>query len=277
MKRILFALALLFLIPQVTLAAWWNPFSWRIFTPSTRNNQTTQELEKKIQELEKQVTVGQIKNDKVRAENTSKPDLKPKKSVELKTNKANIQTPDAATPKSFDISNPPVDTEQAYADINLGYSNLRRELAEEYKNTGGAEDLEYRSYLLEKNNAVNDNLAALADYKKVTPKLITVLNDFSKRLAALDGSFKAVKSERLRQKQTKEEQQTRNTTINYIKTNKSSLYLPAIHVQVAALLDTFDRQYGTQYVAKFKTTKTQIETIEFANSFLLDMGETIEQ
>lgn len=39
----------LFIIPKVALAAWWNPFTWRIFN---RTDAKTEVLEKRIQELE---------------------------------------------------------------------------------------------------------------------------------------------------------------------------------------------------------------------------------
>ena len=43
-----------FLIPQVVFAAWWNPFSWKVFH---KEENKTQVLENRVKELEKKLEV----------------------------------------------------------------------------------------------------------------------------------------------------------------------------------------------------------------------------
>src|SRR3989344_5219343 len=60
MKRLIPLFLIIILVPQVAFAAWWNPFSWRIFKKTDTNNQILEdrvkELEKKLEEVSASTT-----------------------------------------------------------------------------------------------------------------------------------------------------------------------------------------------------------------------------
>ncbi len=65
-SKIVFTGALiLFIVPQVTFAAWWNPFAWGIFHKTDKN---TELLEKRIHELESKLS----SSDKITTTSTQK-------------------------------------------------------------------------------------------------------------------------------------------------------------------------------------------------------------
>lgn len=81
MKKILILGAVIaFIVPQIALASWWNPFSWNIFHKADTK---TQILENRIQELEKKL-------EKEIA--TTTPAVKEVKNIESVTKKAETKT-----------------------------------------------------------------------------------------------------------------------------------------------------------------------------------------
>ena len=92
MKKLIFIGLIAIMIPQVVFAAWWNPFSWKIFQKTDIKTQT---LENRIQELEKK-----LENKTVTPTSTTVKSSNPT----TETKKAEIKTPikntQAASPKS---------------------------------------------------------------------------------------------------------------------------------------------------------------------------------
>lgn len=64
----------------------------------------------------------------------------------------------------------------------------------------------------------------------------------------------------------------KQTVVDYLETNKFRLYEADIHVNAAEYLYLFDKLFGTNYAKDFELKKTQQETVEFANRFLIDQG-----
>lgn len=103
-KFVLPTLLLVFFVPNVVLAAWWNPATWFNGWKFNKNKQSTEVLEDRIRNLEKQLQEGSVATDAVEnssdsdAESSSKADIKlvePKKSpvVNIKTEVEKSETP----------------------------------------------------------------------------------------------------------------------------------------------------------------------------------------
>ena len=108
MKRLISVLILTLIIPQVAFAAWWNPFSWKVFKTT---DPKTQILENRVKELE-----DKLANTPTSTPSTPPPTSKP----DLKTSVSN--TPSQATqPKKSSV--PEVQSTQTQVDTNLFYCN----------------------------------------------------------------------------------------------------------------------------------------------------------
>src|SRR3990167_1320893 len=75
-KTLILILVITLIVPQVVSAAWWNPFSWRIFTKiftpkteiiqvatSTDSNAEIERLRAEVEELKKQEADSATKNE----------------------------------------------------------------------------------------------------------------------------------------------------------------------------------------------------------------------
>jgi hypothetical protein len=77
MRKLVPILAIAILLPQVALAAWWNPFSWKVF----HKTDNTQVLENRVKELEKkleQVAATSSPEKKQISQQSPKPTSQPK-------------------------------------------------------------------------------------------------------------------------------------------------------------------------------------------------------
>ncbi len=75
------------IIPQIAFAAWWNPFSWKVFN---REESKTQVLENRVKELEKKLEANVSTSTKV--EKTIKqPEVKEKKKITPVDNSALLE------------------------------------------------------------------------------------------------------------------------------------------------------------------------------------------
>lgn len=106
MKKLLPLLVLALIIPQVALAAWWNPTTWKVFK---KTDSKTQILENRVKELE-----NKLANTPTSTPSTQPPTSKP----DSKTSVSN--TPSQPTqPKKSNV----VEPTQTQVDTNLFYCN----------------------------------------------------------------------------------------------------------------------------------------------------------
>lgn len=80
------------LIPQIALAAWWNPFSWNFFSKKEAN---TEVLENRIKDLEKRLntkpSVGSIMSDISTSTPTTTPEIKKENNVVSKSKSVKVE------------------------------------------------------------------------------------------------------------------------------------------------------------------------------------------
>ena len=234
MKRLIPLFLVVFLIPQVALAAWWNPFSWGIFK---KIDPQTQVLEDRVKELEKKL------------EEVSATPIKSQQAEE-KENQANVQ--EALRAKAAQD-----------ALIIKQKAEEQRKIEEQKK--------------VEEQARIN----ALKNTPQAVPTGATLCNGKYYSSCPMDTYLScplnggAAICRKTPPSSATEIATAKREVVNYIIDYKYQLYLTDIHITAAALIDIYDNLSNTKYGDKFKSTKTQQEAVEFANGFLIDVGEKI--
>jgi len=268
MKKTISILVLALIIPQIAFASWWNPFSWKIWNMFNGNDAETQILEDRIKDLEDKLS-------EVSTSTAETESIVPEKKVNTtSTNKIQDKTLNAVQPSTNNISIPPI----TYDGIVKKYTDFQALVTEEKSHVKKNSELEtektYYKYLDELLNKINADLGYLGQIKYVNPRPNGIVELYVSKFNQLNDEYLVKHKNYGPNREADELQTAKRNIISYIKENKYILYLSANHITAAALFDMYDELFNTQYSEKFKLTVTQQETVEFANSFLIDLGES---
>jgi hypothetical protein len=264
-RRSLLFLSILLLTPNLALASWWNPGTWKIF--NKRTDTTT--LENRIKELEQ----------KLEAASTSTPVVpKPEKPIQTPAKKAEAKPVNKVVPTPIPsvVTQPPVtvDYEGIFKNLLTDYSAFRAQVVKDIdsvdKNSGLTADTGHLKYLRELRNNLAEDIDDLKNFIKQKNQSADTVESFTSRLKQAQAVYKTSTSNYLADRQEEGVWTTKRKAIDYIKDHKTTLHQPAVHIEAARLLYIFDKFAHTKYSPDFETKKTQQETIEFANRFLID-------
>lgn len=273
-KYFLMITVIALIIPSFTLASWWNPISWfNNWTFTKEPNKGIELLENKIKELENKIENMKIASsttqtniatptiliDKVVPSSTPavKSSVKPviKNSVSNYSNKVIVNT---------DVVTQPRYSNEDFLNLFSNFLSFMNKLTFDQNTISDSETnsirLAYKVYLLELLEIIKKDYSELGKIANINPKPSDVMKLFTDKY---EQYLKSYDSRKL--------QLSKSLVIEYFLDNKEYLHTPDIHVKAAELLDLFDRTFNTKYATVFKATKTYQETVEFANSFLLDV------
>jgi hypothetical protein len=273
-------IAIALIAPQIAFAAWWNPISWfKGWSFFHRTDTQTQVLENRVKELEKKlenaatstaVTATTTEQSQV----TKRPvQTTPVTSVGTKNTATAIETPIVNQPILVQSTQPIKDYENVYVELTAKYIYMRdvtvhnNILLLEESTVQDTIKVNYSKFLygLEKN--LNDDIGGLGKLFNVKPKPVDTIDYYASRYFQFSKQY----DDEIVKNNNESKRLYKTATLDYVRENQYSLYIPSIHIETARLLDLFDRAFGSKYYGEFKLTKTQQETIEFANSFILDM------
>ena len=263
----------LLVVPQIVFAAWWNPLSWfNGWKFSAPEPDKTQVLENRIKELEKKLgtvatSTATTTNQVVSSTQTSELPQPQKKTNTVAPQQTAPVIPSTVksvnpTPVSPTPTQPARDYKVLYDDLVAKYAFLRdTKLESEITTTkeSGTQDTNqsiHVGYLTKLQKSLDVDMAGVTErdpnkYDFWNSKYNQIVKDYD----------------------TENERYVKTLVINFMTNNKYYLYQPDMHIKTARTLDLFDRAFGTSYVKEFRVLKTQQETVEFTDSFLLDMGK----
>lgn len=274
MKKLLPVLVVLFLVPQIALAAWWNPLSWfGGWGFLHKKDDSTHVLENRIQELEKR-----LENTATSTASSTSGTSK----LEVKSNLKTVEEPSYNSLKSVDIQIKnsdvliPEGQSISIEDLIKKYSDFYTQVAQIKKGLNQFSDLstehDYYEYIDGLQISINADLGYLYGIKSYKTIPYGVESLYVNKLNKLMNDYKVESNRYPVEKSQNELSSAKLNVVNYIKENKDVLYLSSVHIQAASLLYLFDQLSGTKYGVDFENKKTQQETIEFANRFLIDQG-----
>ncbi len=268
MKKVNFLILLVILFPSFVSAAWWNPFSWKLIR---RADNQTQVLEKRVKELEEKLS-----QTATSTATTTKQVLPVKKPKEKTT--PTQQLPNINTQPVVSATNQPlVDYEVLYKDVSSKYYLLSQQVNDDISmermviSGGGQTSAPHLAFLENLRITINSDMRNLDKFWNIIPKPADEINSYSIKYQQLVAQYEGEKTNTAVEKNRNAKQSILNNTQNYITQNKDRLYISSIHIEAARLLDIFDRTFGSKYSEQFRLTQTQVQTVEFANSFILDL------
>jgi hypothetical protein len=291
MKRTLVLVTILVIaIPQVALAAWWNPFSWKIFSKVFSRQSTPAQVEQvpgindeidvqdKALEIEKLREEIEILKNKAPSINQEKDQR-----VVLQTTKPSMQenTPHFPVIPVQQTSSATVikdssalydDLLQKYTDFKSFLENERRSLD---KNSQYISEREYFKYIDGLLTRTSADLGYLHSIQYWNPRPMNIENVYLAKFNVLKTEYAKESNIYPIELEQDKMRTAKKNVVDYIKNNKQILYQSDIHIKAAALLYIFDQLFNTKYSPDFESKKTQQENIEFANRFLIDRGESI--
>lgn len=283
-KLVSILLVLGFLIPQITFAAWWNPFTWKVFQKGDNN---TKILEERILELEKRLASTTTETPVQSAQvvvSTSTPTT----SIQVYPKVGEVQIPKTVKKPAVSVPKqdplPVKDYEKIYKDLRVGYSELRYGINDEivlWRDTTLRLDAErnHWNFINKLSKEVNEDITYLATIEKSVPKPGSILDSYVIKLNEYKEKFDQGKLDFATRKDQEIENQKKDelkkSVVTYIRDNRLNLHKDTYHVTAAFLLDNYDREFGTDYYSDFQKAKTQVDTVEFSNHFLLDLGENL--
>jgi len=273
------ALLIAITIPQATSAAWWNPFSWKIFSriftpktevvyvaPSTDNIASTtneisvvEKLRAEIEELKKNQTT----------------QIPTSQTINVQTKTENVSTPKPTTsPIPVPQTTETLTRDELFDDLMKKYTSFRSVITNEIsrlkKNSSFYTERHYFQFIDNLLVATNGDLGYLTSIKNWATRPSGIEEIYLAKFNKLNNDYN-VEFERFKNEYRKEsDSKTRQDTVEYIKQYKYQLYEAGIHIEAAGLLYKFDKIFGTNYAQDFESKKTQVETVEFANRFLID-------
>jgi len=172
MKRLLPFLLLVILIPQVTLAAWWNPFSWKMFK---RTDIQVQVLENRIKELEKASTT------------TSSTD---NKSIDISREKSSIKQTEK-TPNIVSVQNKGV--VMTLSELIQKYQDFQSIVESEKKSTRKISSIQaerqHYLYLEKLLVSVNADLGYLLQVNGWSTKPVNIIGIYTSKFNELNTDF----------------------------------------------------------------------------------------
>ncbi len=274
MKKLLPTLLLVgFIIPNIVLAAWWKPTNW--FSGWSflhrKNEDKTQVLENRILELERKLNetqtattstaaVKETENQKVIQTIDKKSTVSPQMIINTESKTAEVK---ANFVQKISIE-----------DLIIKYTSFQKDIVLVKKQTDQfsklSTEVAYYKYISSLLNSINADLGYLGSvkyYSKIPPDIETT---YTNKFNSLQNDYKIEANRYSVERNQNELDSAKSEVVTYIKNNKQTLYMNEVHIQAAALLYIFDQLAGTKYAIDFESKKTQQETIEFANRFLID-------
>lgn len=276
MNRLVLLLVLVVLIPQVAFASWWNPFSWniflRIFSPktevirvetSTENVAGTtgeiseiEKLKAEVEELKKQQTSNGQKTTPATQTST-------KQNIPTTTSIPAPQTPT----KTISRDEMFADIMQKFTDFQSTITNVKGGLK---KNSSLYTEKQYFIYIDNLLNGITGSLGYLISIKSWNPRPANIEEIYLFRLNEQKSEYEIKAKQYDVEKLQDEMSIAKSNVVSYIRENKLNLYVASIHIEAARQLYLFDQLFNTKYSQDFESKKTQQETVEFANRFLID-------
>lgn len=265
-KKKIFSLLLLsiFATPSLTFAAWWNPLDWYSYFFSKKEIVTTTE---RVIEQPEVVATTTVSTELV---------TQPKKETNF-IQKTVTPTISASTIKETTPSTNTLPTTPSTMNVKQSLLNL---LTQHYKFServkgnvvinGGSEYPDpitstWMKYALELQKILDADSLSLSRLSNLNSTTEADVNLYQSKLNSQITTF---------------DQELKNynrnyieyTTINFINEHRYDLGISTYHILAADLLSKYDKTFGTNYASEFRKTLTAEAAIEFANSFLVDVG-----
>jgi hypothetical protein len=262
MKKIFFFILVSILIPNITFAAWWNPVSWfqKFFSKK--------EPEVRIVEKIVYVPVPTLELDPASStirsiSSTTTSDVSEFINKKIVPDKKTITT----------SPNIPLTTKTDDKKI-VDYSVTYKLVLGDYLAFLDILKMEMISLDVQAkdNNVQKLYLNNLAKIRDVTEKDLQSLSSTPESRYSESVVYQNKISEYKNWYEKEKLSNSRLVVIQYFKDYREYLTVPENHIKAANLLDLFDRTFSTKYAQTFRNTKTYAETVEFTDSFLLDMG-----
>lgn len=270
-KTLVISLVIIFVLPQVVSAAWWNPFSWNIFKRENKTKileERLQELEKKLEEKETTLNQNNLSNS-----TTSTTTKSVKKENEIQKSPSIITSKNESKP----VTTQPikvVDTELLYLELINKFKDLNNQIRTERNGVSKSSSLvSERSYWDVMNTLLNRgeaDLGYLSQVQYTSPRPSGIESIYLEKYNKLYQEYKNEINEYNSARQNDIKNSAREAVVGFINQYKYRLDEPVLHVQAAELLYLFDQAFNTNYNKDFESKKTQQETLEFANRFLID-------
>jgi hypothetical protein len=289
MKNKLFIPILIFslVLPQVALASWWNPFSWRIFNKIFGPKDTiTQEIvlneeiipeevkdkENEESEIEKlKAEIEELKREK--DEVVQKPTPSTTQTPTKQNNTPTVSNP-APVPTS-QVTNKTLSRNEMYNNILQKYKDFQPVITNERgglsKNSSFVTERTYFAYLDDILNRINADIGYLESIKHWNPRPENIEIVYEEKLSKLKEEYNVSKNRYTNEIDADQKATIKAELIKYIREYKFELYKPDIHIHTAQLLYRYDNIFGTSYNKDFESKITQQQNIEFANRLLIDL------
>ncbi|MFA6050329.1 MAG: hypothetical protein WC761_03995 [Candidatus Paceibacterota bacterium] len=263
-KTISILLLSIFIIPSITFAAWWNPLDWYSYFFSKKESAVT--TEQVVNQTEVVATtsvstelVAQPKEEKNFIQKHVAPTI-PAPVIKETAPVANA----ALTAQST------INVKQSLLDLLTQHYKFSERVKGNIIINGGSEypdpiTTAWMKYALElQKNLETDSLSL----SKLSNSNSTTGADVSLYRSKLDSQIAVFDQEVKNYNRNYIEY----ATINFISEHKYDLDISSYHILAADLLSKYDKTFGTSYSPEFRKTLTAEAAIEFANSFLVDVG-----
>lgn len=189
MKKILILLVVGFIIPQVTFAAWWNPFTWSIFKDK---EDKTLILENRIQELEKRLEKTASSSPAVTVATTTTPSVSKGSKIVPKAVDKVI--------KSSIITEPIVSYDDRYNELLAKYVSFRdKTFNAEFtaiQNISNQNDIqrEYEKYLSGVRSVLKADTEKILSFFKVVPKTKALVETYESKFELIVQEYETKKN-----------------------------------------------------------------------------------
>jgi hypothetical protein len=270
-KTPLTILFIVLVVPQVALAAWWNPFSWfGNWGFKLKTDSKTEILEKKIKELE-----SVIQNDNKNIEPDGVGD---KKTSNTETTKAqNIKKDESplsvevltkissSTSKSLVYNTNVDDINKEYLRLQSEYNILLRKVRDKIDSNINYSNRKepFSLYIESLHSILQSDISEIDKYANLNEKPRDVVLNYLNKIANYNSEF-------LIQTKNYDLNSIKMGTINYVYDN---LYnISSIHVQteIYKLFFIYDKVFSTKWAQDFNAAITVQQKNEIINAFILE-------
>lgn len=278
-KIVLPALILTTVVPQVVLAAWWNPFRWFDNWSFIKSDREKEALEVRIKTLEARLAEKYFdqatssseevveKKEELSSITVSKSVLDPHPASKPVI-QTQVQIPTVSVNTTPTLSIPTIPSLiKTYTDFR-GYIETEQRVLN--KKSSLYTERNYYMYLEDLLIKINASIGYLYNIKDWNIRPENIEQIYLSKLNEMKRKHQSVADTYVVDRKQNEQSLARQEVINYIETNKHHLYEVDTHIEAARLLYVFDIFFNTSYAKEFELKKTQQETIEFANRFLMD-------
>lgn len=259
-------IALVFIVPQIASAAWWNPLDWfNGWSFFHRTDTQTQVLENRVKELEKRLettstSTAVVATTTEQSQTTKRPvQITPVVNVGAKNTTPVIDVPVVKQPAPAQPAQPVKDYEKLYAELQAKYRDMRditvhnaivplEELTSRTTIQSG-----YLSYLRALETQLNTDMNAIVKLNNVKPKQADIIEYYISRFAGISTEFSGQKiryqtnlaeenAAAIVTKQNAEQQAIQNAIQAKIEINTKIAEMNQLNVQI----DTYQTNYTLQ-------------------------------